>query len=332
MEYASCYGICVAASTLRLNDVPIATLGAFMEACAAHPTADLEQLASFAGFSYSTARKAVPSLESLGILKRGDSGSYVVAVEGVARGISDATKEQIIRRALLSFRPFEMLIEGIALGEQQNDAIRKTLLLLGRPQSDAPKLQTLLRWGCDLGIIEFAGDQPKLVAELSRESADVLGALSSEDVESEAKARLFNARRLGRDANNYLDEVDRGLLADALLKYEPDPRKSVDASGQALEDFLRHVADERGFAAEAKKASGAGQLASLLYTKSVIHNHQQKMVDAVATIRNATAHRKDKKTLTPWELTPFGAFSALSMALTAIRSIHLYVKNGRQTI
>ena len=78
--------------------------------------------------------------------------------------------------------------------------------------------------------------------------------------------------------------------------------------------------------------SGAGQLANLLYTKGVIHNHQQKMVDATATIRNATAHRKDRKTLTPWELTAFGAFTALSMTLTTVRSIHMYITTGNQTI
>jgi hypothetical protein len=322
----------MAVSTLRLNDVPIATLGAFMEACAVHETSDLYELAAFSGFSHSTARKAVPTLETLGIIKRTNGGPYSIAVEGVTRGMNDLAREQVIRRALLGFRPFEMLIEGIALGEAEEAAIRKTLLLLGLPASETSKLQTLIRWAENLGIVESADGSLKLVAELSIESADDLGALTAADVESEAKARLFNAARLGRDANNYLDEVDRGLLADALLRYEWDARKSIDASGQALEDFLRHVADDRGFSTEAKKASGAGQLANLLFAKGVIHNHQQKMVDAVATIRNATAHRKDKKTLTPWELTPFGAFSALSMTLTAIRSIHVYVQKGRQTI
>jgi hypothetical protein len=322
----------MADTPLRLSEVPVPTLGAFMEAAAAHSTGDLAQLANFAGFSPSTARKAVPTLESFGILRRSNAGPYVVTAEGVSRGISDQAKEQIIRRALLGYRAFELLIEGIALGETKRDAIRKTLLLLGLPDTDAPKLEMLLRWGSDLCIIEFVEGEPRLVAELTIERADELGALSPEDVESEAKARLFNARRLGRDANNYLDDVDRGLLADALLKHESDARKSVDASGQALEDFLRHVADEEGLATEAKKQSGAAQLANLLHTKNVIHNHHQKMVDAAATIRNATAHRKDKKTLAPWEVTPFGAFSTLSMTLTAIRSIHQYVKNRRQTI
>lgn len=59
---------------LRLGEVPVSTLGAFMEAAAAHPTNDLTQLASFAGFSASTARKAVPTLETLGIVKRADTG------------------------------------------------------------------------------------------------------------------------------------------------------------------------------------------------------------------------------------------------------------------
>ncbi len=318
--------------TLRLREVPIGTLGAFMEAAAVHSTDDLESLASYAGFASSTARKAVPTLETLGVLKHDNDCPYTVTVEGVARGLPDEAKEQIIRRALLGFRPFEMLIEGIGLGESRDDAIRKTLLLLDLPESDASKLDLLLRWASDVGIIEVVDGEPQLVAELSVDRTDELGALAPEDVESEAKARLFNARRLGRDATNYLDEVDRGLLADALLTHASDPRKSIDASGQVIEDFLRHVADKRGFGTEAKKMSGAGQLANLLYTKGVIHNHQQKMVDATATIRNATAHRKDRKTLTPWELTAFGAFTALSMTLTAIRSIHAYITTGSQTI
>ena len=199
-------------------------------------------------------------------------------------------------------------------------------------EAEASKLQILLRWGEDLGIVESVDGSVTLVAALSTASERGLSALTAADVESEAKARLFNARRLGREANNYLDEVDRGLLADALVGYDADPRRSIDASGQALEDFLRHVADDRGLGAEAKKASGAGKLGNVLYTNGVIHNHQQKMVDALATIRNATAHRKDKKTLTPWELTSFGACSALAMTLTTIRSIHLFATKGRQTI
>ena len=322
----------VLGSTLRLAEVPVATLGAFLEACAAHPTDDLGDLSEFAGFSRSTGRKAVPTLESLALVKRDGSGRFAATTEGVRRGMDVAVRDQLIRRGLLGYRPFEMLVEGLALGEEPDVAIRKTLRLLELPQSDAPKLRTLLRWGEDLGILESENGRVKLIAELEPDAVEAVGSLAPGDVESEAKARLFNARRLGREANNYLDETDRALLADALLKHESDPRGSIDSSGQALEDFLREVAGDKGLGQQAGKLNGAGQLADMLRVNAAIHSHHQKMVEGAATLRNATAHRKDKKTLAPWELTPGGAFAAHAMTLTAIRSIHYYAKNGRQTI
>lgn len=320
------------ANELWIEEVSLPTLGAYLEACAAHPTGDLYDLSEYAGFSPRTGRKAIAILVALGLVKSLDSERYVITADGVHRGMESDERAQVIRRALLGFRPFEMLIEGFSYGESIDDAVRKTASLLGLPQGAAPNLKLLLKWGVDLGILEQRNGSLGLVAELSPSATEGMGSLSAEDVESEARARLFNARRLGRDANNYLDETDRWLLAEALLTYESDPRGSINASGQALEDFLREIAEDHGLSADARKASGAGQLANMLYSKDVIHNHHQKMVDAAATIRNTTAHRKDKKTLAPWELTPGGAFAALSMTLTAIRSIYHYVKDGRQTI
>lgn len=194
----------VAASTIRIAQVPVATLGAFLEACAGHPTDDLEDLAEFAGFSLSTAKRAVPTLESFGLVGRDGSGRYVARADGVRRGMDPDAREQVIRRGLLGYRPFEMLVEGLALGEDVDAAIRKALSLLDLPRSEAPKLRTLLRWGEDLSVLESDNGRVKLLAELGTESVEAVGPLSPEDVESEARARLFNARRLGRDANNSL--------------------------------------------------------------------------------------------------------------------------------
>jgi hypothetical protein len=238
----------------------------------------------------------------------------------------------VLRRALQGFRPFEMLAEGLALGENSATAARKAALLLDIDDRHMERLDVLLGWGADLGILTNGDGGYKLAAELQPSAIEEVGGISTADVESEAKARLYNARRLGRDANNYLDEVDRQLLADALLEHETKPRKSVEDSGQALEDFFRELAADNGLDADAKKMNGAGQLANLLYTKGLIHSHHQKLADAVSTPRNATAHKKDKKTLTPWEITPPGAFSAQSMTLTVIRSIYEYTANRKQTI
>lgn len=317
---------------LRITTVPASTLGTFIEACATHATDDLAELGNYAGFSLSTARRAVPTLESLGLIERTPTGMYTVTAPGVRRGMTDEQMRLILRSALLGYRPFEAISEGLALGESEGDALRKALLLLGLQPTDMPKLQALVRLGEDLEILDRSNGQVVLVAEFAPTDGTVGLSYSATDLESNARARLFIAKTLGRDANDYLDAIDRGLLADALVMHETDPRKSIENTGQALEDFLRHVADDAGYGVEGKKASGAGQLANVLYSKGAIHNHHQKLVDAVATVRNATAHRKDKKTLSPWELTPFGALSAHAMALTAIRSIHHFTREGHQTI
>jgi hypothetical protein len=330
IAHANLFGMTV--STLRILEVPVPTLGAFLEACAAHPTDDLEDLSEFAGFSRSTGRKAIPTLESFGLVKRDSRGRYAATVEGVRRGMDVEAREQAIKRGLLGYRPFEMLVEGLALGEEPDVAIRKALQLLGLPHFEGPKLRTLLRWGEDLGILEAENGRVRLVAELESGAVEAVGPLSAEDVESEARARLFNARRLGRGANNYLDETDRALLAGALLMHESDPRGSIDSTVQALEDFLREIADDQGLGQEAGKRNGAGQLAEMLRVNGVIHSHHQKLVDAPATMRNTAGHRKDKKTLAPWELTAGAAFAAHSMTLTTIRSIYHFTKDGRQTV
>src|SRR5262249_48334163 len=126
-----------------LSDVPVSTLGAFIEAAAAHRTADIAALAKFAGFSLSTARKAVPTLQTLGIVTRDGDGIYAVAVDRVARGLPDEARAGVIRTALLGYRAFEMLVEAVALGEKTDVAVRKTLLLLDLAESDASKLRTL---------------------------------------------------------------------------------------------------------------------------------------------------------------------------------------------
>src|SRR4051812_43358317 len=100
---------------LRVEQVPISTLAAFMEAAAVHPSSDVQAIASFAGFSPRTAARALPSLETLGVIRRDGAGVYRVAVDGIGRGMDATAASTALRQALLSFRPFEMVCEGIAL-------------------------------------------------------------------------------------------------------------------------------------------------------------------------------------------------------------------------
>ena len=189
-----------------------------------------------------------------------------------------------------------------------------------------------MKWGLELGTLSGDCEVPQLAPEISVDAQRALDLMQPADVESEAKARLFNTRRIGRNANDFLDEVDRQLLAEALLGLQTKPNESVEKAGQALEDFLRQVAIDQGLGAEAKKCNGAGQLGSRLLGKRVIHNHQQKLIDAASMFRNAKTHKKDKKTLKPWRITGDGAFSAVIATLTCIRSIYQYVYHRRQLL
>ena len=316
----------------RIYDVPIGTLLGILEATGVHPHKDIAEIASFAGFSESTGRRALPVLMELGLVGRDSTGKYVCKAETVRRGLRLQDGHLILRRALQGYRPFEAMCEGLALGEDPTEAIRKARLLLGLDSSEGTKFQTLMKWGIELGVLRKTDGRTELSSDLAAAAAEEFPVLRAEDVESEAKARLFNARHLGREANNFLDEVDRQLLADALLLCKTKPSDSAEKSGQAVEDFLREIAQMRGHGPEAAKLSGAAQVANLLVSKGVIHTHHQKLVESVATARNVKAHRKDKKTLAPWEITEFGAFWALSGALICIRSIFEFTHSGRQII
>jgi hypothetical protein len=197
---------------------------------------------------------------------------------------------------------------------------------------DEGKLHILAKWGRELGVLIGTNGQTVLAPHIrvAVESPGVL--VRHEDVESQACARLFNARQLGRAANHYVDEVDRTLLAESLLHHASDPRDSVEKAGQALEDFLRHVARDKGFDAEARACNGATQLAGKLVSLGVLHSHHANLVAAVATVRNAKAHLKDKKTLDPWEISAFAAATKLASTLVAIRSIYVFVFEGKQSI
>lgn len=314
-----------------LQRVPIATLVSFLEAIGTHPHADLTVIGAFAGgLSATTARRALVALESSGLTRQEADHRYVCVIQGVRRGIPDEDARAIVRKALQSTRAFEAVCEGLAIGENEHTAVRRAAIMLGK--HDVKDMSVLVGWGEELGILKRSNGEFRLAPEIIPTPTNQFGVITAQDVESEARARLYNATRVGRDANNFLDETDRALLAEATLKYASEPHLSVEKSGQALEDYLRELCNKSGFGAEAKTCNGAGQLGSLLVNKSLIHSHHNQFIQAVATARNTTAHRKDKKTLKPWDITPHGAFWALTGALAIIRSVHEFIYGGRQTL
>lgn len=315
----------------RIWPMSIDTLHKTLQAVAAHPNSDVAALASFAGLGDSTVAKATTALCALALVSLGERG-YICTEPKITRGTSLETVRQVIRKALLNYRPFESVCEGLALGEPIEDAIRKASVLLGISAGDRPRFHTLQKWGLELLLLQEKNGEVRLAPEIAPVSSAPSMFIKPSDVESEAKARLYVASRVGRDAYNALDENNRGLLADALLVISVKPSDAVEKAGQAVENYLRELCGQQELAADAAKLNGGSQVASLLASKTLIHSHQVKLVDSVSMLRSAKAHHKDKKTLVPWHITEEGALASFFSAVTAIKSIDAYITKGDQVL
>lgn len=316
---------------LSIQRVPLDTLANFLLAIAAHPHSDTEVIADFAGgMSKATAKRAIPALIALGLVTQDNNGAYQSIRASISRASSYDQLRLVLKEALLGFRPFEAICEGINLGEGESEALRRTAIALSIENPDA--LSVLIRWGEELGILVRESQGLCLSSDLAMSGVKSSNTLSSRDIDSEAAARLYNARRLGRQANNFLDKTDRSLLAKAQMECQSAPDDALEKAGQALEDFLREVSNDKGFGVEAAKCNGAGQLGSMLVGKGLLHSHQNQIVLALGAARNMTAHHKDKKTLLPWDITESGARWGISGTLAIIRSIYEYIYGGKQTL
>ena len=235
-------------------------------------------------------------------------------------------------KALIAQRAFEVFCEGLAVGEGEAEAIRKSLVLLGEPESAERSTKQLIKWGERLGLLERGEDGLVLSPKVAPTPIGALPLISRDDLESEVKARLMIATRLGKTVFNGLDESVRTLLTEAALKVNNDPEESCTNAGKAVEDYLRVLCGSCGLAQEASKKNGASQLAGLLLQHKKIHPHHQKIVDLPSMARNAVSHNKDKRTMQPWNVTALASWTALLASLTAVRAIYEFVVNGRQTI
>ncbi len=313
----------------KLKRVPPTTLRSVLRNCAIHRDASTGQIARSCDTSEATTAKALVVLAELGLVS-GSASAWTCARPDLNRGSDDTVVDAAVCEALLAYRPLESILEGLVAGETFEQAARHTAVDLSLDARGEANLSLLKQWGIEFGIL--ADTKPTTLSADLQTSVDAVAALPVGAVDSVAGARLHVSVVLGRDAFDQLDEVDRGLLARAVSECDSNPADSVEASGQALEDYLRELCVLNGLGAEAARQNGAGQLGTLLRQHNLIHPHHLKLIDAASTFRNAKAHKKDKQTVVPWTITPLGARTAFGTAVTAIKSIHAWVANGGQLL
>ena len=313
----------------KFKRVPVSTLRSVLRCCVVHSDADTPAIARSCGIGMATVSKALVVLAEFG-LTRGDVSGWRCASSGLVRSSTDEEVDNAIRDALLAYRPFEAICEGLAVGEDLSQAIRHAAVAHNLDGAAEANLSIFVKWGTELSVL--TDSTPTRLSASLQSSVESLAALPVAAVSSTAEIRLYISTLLGRDAFDELDEVDRGLLVSAVNTCDSDPPGSVEASGQALEDYLRELCASQGLGADASKLSGAGQLSGLLRNRDVIHPHHVKLIDAASMLRNAKVHKKDRATVAPWLITSLGARTAFGASTLAIRSIHDWVSKGRQTL
>ena len=313
----------------KFKRVPLSTLRGVLRACAIHVGANTEAIARSCGTGQTTVTKALIVLSEFGLVL-GDPSGWTCSSRSINRASDDAAVDAAIRDAMLGYRPFESICEGLVAGECFEQAARHAAVAFGLDARGEQNLSLLRQWGIELWIL--ADGEPVTLSPDLQQSVESLAAMPVGGVASNAETRLYVSTLLGRDAFDELDEIDRGLLSTAVTKCDSDPAASVEASGQALEDRLRELCIAKGLGTGASKLNGAGQLAGFLRQHDIIHPHHVKLIDSASMLRNAKAHKKDKQTVAPWSITPLGARTAFGTTALAMRSIHDWVSRGRQSL
>jgi hypothetical protein len=312
------------------TSISIDSLLKVLEATSEIRSPKIDDYSNYAGLGQSTTRRAFSVLEAIGLVINNESDEYICTNDSVSRANKNEINLSILKKAFLSFKPFELFSLGLAMGETPTESYRKTAVLLNLSADDDDR-ESIIDLGIKLGLLEWNEEGLSLTVREELKIEETKHIVSSEDVESEVKARLYLAMRVGREAFNFLDESEKELLTNGLITFYSDPQQAVEDSGQAIENFLREIASDQGYSNDAQKCNGISQLVNLLYSKSIVHVHHLHLGQGCSTLRNAVAHNKDKKTMKPWEFTETGAFLQINLSLTLISSIFLYIYKGRQT-
>ena len=181
---------------IRVEPTSVATLLRVLEATASHRDASPDQLADFSGLGKSTLSRALTNLQTLGLVTKSERGGFSCTDPGMKRGLNDTAAMDIVRRALISYRPFEAVCEGLALGESYHEAARKAGSLLGIATGELKKLEIVFRWAIDLGLVSTEAGSFKLAASIHPTGAVEETVLPSDATHSVAQARLYLASAL----------------------------------------------------------------------------------------------------------------------------------------
>lgn len=315
---------------LKLYPMPVNTILRITEAVDFLGTVPLNEVARFAGVGSTTAYKALVNASRLGFVKKVSGENYTYVHMNPLKGKPAAEKRYLFQQLMQSYRPFEVLCQFLSYGEDESAAMRKAGVVLGDGNLDKNAFIALSKWGVDIGILARDKSGALRLAQTLKEELKAISEALEINLGNEFEVGLYLGKRLTAQCYEFLQEPERQRLVQAFMNSEKNPEKSCEENGKAFENFLRLIAKIKGI--DVSNQNGIGQVAQELAKQGVIHTKHKNMCLAVGAVRTVSAHDRDKVSNIPWTKTPGMAHAVLNYSLSVIRSIYLWVFEGKQEL
>jgi hypothetical protein len=310
--------------------IGVARIAATRDANASGRSFDRKVVERALNTSTEIARRAIVAAEQLGFVQAHANGGYTFAGDGRIRNAKKSETPLFLRKQLLGHPPFLIFVTQLTQEFLPQEAASFTVAVLGIESPPHTALKVLRSWGVFSGLLKLDGKvltptfEPVRLLELG-----FLRRLAAA-MEDEAKVRTFVVQELGADL--VADMSKRGLgdlpvhLADALVKHEADPRRIGDPVGSMIESYCATL-----FTTPVQSNS-LPDIATKLEQSGVILTAHRNLLIGLAGFRHPASHGPDKKTQQPWQVTAKASLVGHLLALTALRSVHLWTHARRQEL
>ncbi len=318
---------------MRFAPINTYTFLRVLDALAWRNGSTVQQIAHFSGFGVSTARNAVNNAAAFGLVSLGKEGQeqQVRLIEEFRPKLSPADQLALIRTRLQHWDFFQAFCEFLSLGNKPSAAARKAGVIVG-VKVEFNDIAALLSLAADAGLLRKDAGEFRLAASIPAGPTTESISISTVDLDTEMSAILFVSNRLGSALFHSLDQTEQSRLTQAIRVHASNPEKSCEDAGKALESYLRLIGTRAGH--DLTRLQGLGQIADYLAgaERMTIHPKHRDMIKATSSLRNCSAHERDKITNEPWQKTPEIALANVLWTLHLIVSLSAWVSSRAQTI
>jgi hypothetical protein len=293
----------------------------------------IEDIAHFSGFGASTVRNTVKNANELKLVTIGVNGNSgrVNIGSGFRAKLSREEQLAIVRERLQSSQFFQIVCEFLSRDESADAAIRKAAAITAKDVRDVTHVFPLLHLAVDVGLLEKHGKGFRMSCAIPAAPTEEAGVLTSQ-LDTEMAAVLFVSKRLGTEVFHSLEQTEQARLCHAVRDHSSNPEKATEDAGKALESYLRVVGQTAGH--DMTGFNGVAEIADFLgaATRMTIHPKHRDLIKATSTVRNCSAHERDKLTNQPWKKTPEMALTNVLWTLHIIRSIAAWLRKREQIL